>query len=188
MPTVDLGERAAIKDAVTKLLADKGTLDILINNAGINHHGTFLMTSLEEMERLYQVNYYAPIQLIQLISKRMIRQHGGVIVNICSVSGMEHNVGNFAYGATKASLVWATRTISRELAPYHIRVNGISPGVTDTSINSGNEAAIQETVLPRMNIKRSGTPDEIARAVLFLASDESSFISGQILRVDGGRF
>ena len=185
---VDLEDRVSIKKAISTVQADKLPIDILVNNAGINYHGTFLMTPIDEMERLFQVNYYAPIQLIQLTAKRMIRQRSGVIINIGSVSGFEHNTGNFAYSATKATLMWATQTISRELAPYNIRVNGIAPGVTETTINAGNEDVLQSTVIPRMNIKRYGLPEEIAKAVLFMASNESSFISGQVLRVDGGRF
>ena len=185
---VDLMVRDSIHGAMSEIAAEKKDIDILINNAGINHRGAFLMTSIQEMEALFQVNYYAPIQLMQLAAKRMVRKRRGVIVNIGSVSGLEHNTGNFSYGVTKASLMWATQTLSRELAPYNIRVNGVAPGLTDTRINEGNEAVLNETVIPRMNIKRSGTPDEIAQAVLFLASDASSFVSGQILRVDGGRF
>lgn len=184
----DLADRDSIREAMAGIVAEKKDIDILINNAGRNHRGTFLMTPLEEMDALYQVNYYAPIQLMQLAAKRMVRRRRGVIVNIGSASGLEHNTGNFSYAVTKASLMWATQTLSRELAPYNIRVNGVAPGLTDTRINEGNEAVLNETVIPRMNIKRSGTPDEIAQAVLFLASDASSFVSGQILRVDGGRF
>lgn len=185
---VDLSERDSIRTAITAVNEDKLPIDILVNNAGINYRGTFLSTPLEDMEKLFQVNYYAPIQLIQSVAKRMIRNKGGNIINVGSVSGIEHNTGNFAYAVTKASLIWATQTISRELAPYNIRVNGIAPGVTDTQINAGNEKNLRETVFPRMNIQRSGSPDEIAQAILFLASDASSFISGQIIRVDGGRF
>ena len=85
--------------------------------------------------------------------------------------------------------MWATQTLSRELAAYNIRVNGIAPGLTNTEINAGNEANLENDVLPRMNIKRYGSPDEIAEGILFLADEgRSSFISGQILRIDGGRF
>ena len=118
----------------------------------------------------------------------MIPQKRGNIVNITSARGFEKNSGNFAYASTKAALNWATQIISRELAPYNIRVNGIAPGVTHTDINVGNEQTIKETVLPRMNIKREGRAEEIADGVMFLLSDASSFISGQIIRIDGGRF
>lgn len=185
---IDLMDRQSIQCAMSGIAGEKKNIDILVNNAGKNHRGTFLMTSLEEMKSLYQVNYFGPIQLMQLAAKQMLRKKHGVIINIGSASGLEHNTGNFAYAVTKASLMWATQTLSRELAPYNIRVNGLAPGLTDTRINEGNEAILNEMVIPRMNIKRSGTPDEIAQAALFLASDASSFVSGQILRVDGGRF
>lgn len=185
---VDLASEDSIKKAVKSVSADKKTIDVLINNAGINYRGTFMMTSRNTMEQLYAVNYFSAIQLIQLFAKRMIPQKRGNIVNITSASGFENNSGNFAYASTKAALNWATQTISRELAPYNIRVNGIAPGVTHTDINVGNEQTIKETVLPRMNIKREGRAEEIADGVLFLLSDASSFISGQIIRIDGGRF
>ena len=146
------------------------------------------MTSISDMKQLFQTNYFAPLQLMQLAAKQMIRKRSGTIINIGSVSGFEHNTGNSSYAATKAALMWSTQTLSRELAPYGIRVNGIAPGLTETEINQGNESQIEEEVLPRMNIKRYGKPEEIAETVLFLASDHSSFISGQIIRVDGGRF
>lgn len=185
---VDLSDRNAIKETISAITSEGLPIDILVNNAGINYRGTFLTTPISEMEKLFQINYYAPVQLMQSVSKKMIQRRQGIIINIGSVSGLEHNTGNSAYAVTKASLMWLTQTVSRELAPYGIRVNGIAPGLTDTMINAGNEAVLNDTVLPRMNIKRSGKPEEIAQTALFLASDMSSFISGQIIRVDGGRF
>lgn len=185
---VDLESEESIKDAVRCLNMEKEPIDVLINNAGMNYRGAFLMTDRKSMERLYAVNYFSGIQLIQSFAKKMIQRKKGNIINITSVSGFENNVGNFAYASTKAAMNWATQTISRELAPYNIRVNGIAPGVIHTDINSGNEETIEKCVLPRMNIKREGVAEEIAEGVLFLLSDKSSFISGQIIRIDGGRF
>lgn len=185
----DLSDPASISAACSAINSDREHVDILINDAGINHRETFLMTTQEEMQRIWQVNYYAPLQLMRWAAKKMIRQKGGTIINVGSVSGFEHNTGNFTYASTKAALMWATQTLSRELAAYNIRVNGIAPGLTNTEINAGNEANLENDVLPRMNIKRYGSPDEIAEGILFLADEgRSSFISGQILRIDGGRF
>ena len=180
----DLGDRDSTEAAMAQIAAEKLPVDILVNN----RRGTFLMTPPEEADALFQVNFFAPIRLMQLAAKRMIRQKSGVIVNIGSASGLEHNTGNSFYGASKAALMWMTQTASRELAAYNIRVNAVAPGLTDTEMNRGNEETIRTDVLPRMNIRRCGTPEEIAKTVLFLASDASSFISGQILRADGGRF
>ena len=185
---VDLGAEESIKDAVRCVNMDKEPIDALVNNAGMNYRGTFLMTDRNVMEKLYAVNYFANIQLIQSFAKKMILRKAGNIINITSVSGFENNVGNFAYASTKAAMNWATQTMSRELAPYNIRVNGIAPGVVNTGINYGNEAMIERCVIPRMNIKREGKVEEIAEGVIFLLSDKSSFISGQIIRIDGGRF
>ena len=185
----DLSDPESISAACKAIQADRQRVDILINDAGVNHRDTFLMTSQEDMQRIWQVNYFAPLQLMKWASKKMIQQRGGVIVNVGSVSGFEHNTGNFTYAATKSALMWATQTLSRELSAYGIRVNGIAPGLTGTAINAGNEESIEREVLPRMNIKRYGAPEEIAEGILFLADEHrSSFVSGQILRIDGGRF
>lgn len=185
---VNLELKESIREAMKTVVADKKKIDALINCAGVNYQGSFMMTTEETMKRLYEVNYFACIQLIKTVAKRMILQKEGNIINVTSASGFEHNVGTFAYGVTKAAMNWATLTISRELAPYNIKVNAVAPGVTDTEINNNNEENIEKNVIPRMNIARKGRPEEIADGVLFLLSDAASFISGQIIRIDGGRF
>lgn len=186
--TVELEKEEEVRRAFSDICQEGQTIDILINNAGMNHIGAFMMTPLQEMERLFRVNYFAPIQLIQLVAKKMIRQKKGNIINIGSASGYEHNSGSFSYAATKAALMWATQTISRELAPYQIRVNGVAPGITHTGFIGEDEEWIEREIMARMNMQRKAEPMEIAKAVFYLATEESSFISGQILRVDGGRF
>ena len=118
----------------------------------------------------------------------MIRQKHGVIINIVSIGGIETHDGFFAYGSSKAALAWATQSVSKELGRFGIRVNGIAPGLTDTQLGVGmhSELQIQET-LNLNTIKRMARPEEIAKTALFLASDDSSFITGQIIKVDGGR-
>ncbi len=186
--TADMEHAESIREALHQIFAEKRPIDILINDASVNAHGSFLTTSRSELDRLFQVNCLSQLQIIQMVSRKMILQKGGVIINITSASGFEHNVGNFAYAGTKALMNWATQTISRELAPYHIRVNAVAPGVTDTDMNRAYEAEIAENVMPSMNIQRKAEPMEIAEGVLFLASERASFVSGQILRIDGGRF
>lgn len=185
---INLESEESIQEAVREVMANKENIDALVNCAGAYFQNTFLMTTETMLKRLYEVNYFANIQLIQAVARKMIPQRSGNIINITSASGFEHNVGTFAYGATKAAMNWATQTISRELAPYNIRVNAVSPGITLTELNCGNEEVIEKNVIPRMNIKREGRPEEIADGVLFLLSDAASFISGQIIRIDGGRF
>lgn len=186
--SVDLESEESIREAVQSVSKDKERIDGLVNCAGAYFQNTFLMTTEKMLKRLYEVNYFAGIWLMQAVAKKMIPQKEGNIINITSASGFEHNVGTFAYGATKAAMNWATLTISRELAPYHIRVNAVAPGITHTELNLGNEETIAKNVIPRMNIKREGRPEEIADGVIFLLSKEASFISGQIIRIDGGRF
>lgn len=188
MIAVDLESPESVREAVQSVTADKKKIDALINCAGMYAQSAFLMTTETMLRRLYEVDYFSNIQLIQLVARKMIPQKEGSIINITSASGFEHNVGTFAYGAVKAAMNWATQTISRELAPYHIRVNAVAPGITHTELNRGNEEIIERNVFPRMNMKREGRPEEIADGVLFLLSDQASFISGQIIRIDGGRF
>lgn len=185
---VDLESEDSIREAMCLAAADKKRMDALINCAGAYFQNTFLMTTETMLKRLYEVNYFAGIQLIQAVARKMIPQKEGNIINITSASGFEHNIGTFAYGATKAAMNWATLTISRELAPYNIRVNAVAPGITHTELNEGNDKTIEANVIPRMNIKREAKPEEIAEGVLFLLSDKASFISGQVIRIDGGRF
>lgn len=186
--TADMESTESIREALHNVFAEKQPVDILVNNAAINAHGSFLMTSRGELDRIFQVNCFSQLQLIQTVARKMILQKGGNIINVTSASGFEHNIGNFAYAGTKALMNWATQTISRELAPYHIRVNAVAPGITDTQMNHAYEKDIGENVMPAMNIQRKAKPQEIAEGILFLAGEKSSFISGQILRIDGGRF
>lgn len=182
----DLSNDESVHDAARTILSDKLSVDYLINCAGINYRNGFLTTDIADLKRVFQVNYFAPLRLIQLLSKNMVRNGGGKVVNVSSASGYEHNVGTFAYGASKNALNWATESLSKELAPLGIVVNGVAPGVTDTDINRGNDIAIGK-VLERMNIHRKAEPEEIAEVIMFLLSDKSSFISGHVIRVDGGR-
>lgn len=186
--TADMEDTESIREALHTVFAEKHPIDILINNASVNAHGSFLMTSRSELDRVFQVNCFSQLQIIQMVARKMILQKSGTIINITSASGFEHNVGNFSYAGTKALMNWATQTISRELAPYHIRVNAVAPGVTDTDMNHAYEKGIAEHVMPAMNIQRRAEPMEIAEGVLFLASEQASFVSGQVLRIDGGRF
>ena len=157
---------------------NKPTFDILVNNAGIPSGGLMQMTSIDTLRDVMDVNFISQIALIQMVSKYMMRQKSGSIVNIGSVGGIEAREGYLAYGSSKAAFMWATRCISKELAPYNIRVNAVAPGLVDDE---------QEKILQAISMKRKGTPEEIAEVVYFLATDASSFITGSIINADGGR-
>lgn len=181
--------KAAVK-AITSERDEEGnklSIDILVNNAGIPSGGLMQMTSMDTLRDVMEVNFIGQMSLIQKISKVMMRQKKGAVVNIGSVGGIEAREGYLAYGSSKAAFMWATRCISKELAPYNIRVNAVAPGLVDTEMGDYKADAEQQKILDAISMKRKGTPEEIAEVVYFLSTDASSFITGSIINADGGR-
>jgi len=183
----DLEESEQIKSAVQTIMAAKIPVHALVNNAGIIYSALFQMTSLEKMKQVFQVNFFSQFLFTQYIVKLMIRGKQGSIVSISSTAAMDGYPGRSAYGASKAALACATKVMASELAEYGIRANVIAPGIVNTDMVSQNVSGgvINATVAQTM-LKRMGTPNDIANMALFLASDKSSYITGQIMRVDGG--
>ncbi len=188
---MDLRSEQSIKDAVKNISKDSEgnrlTVDILVNNAGVPSSGLMQMTSMDTLRDVMEVNFIGQMALIQGISKIMIRQKSGSIVNIGSVGGIEAREGYLAYGSSKAAFMWATRCISKELAPYNIRVNAVAPGLVETDMGNVKSDEEQSKILDAISMKRKGTPEEIAEVVYFLATDASSFITGSTINADGGR-
>lgn len=182
----DLTDSEAVKAGLKIIFADKQAVDVLVNVAGFTKDAIFHMTSMEQMKLIFEVNYFSQILISQYVTKLMVRQRRGSVINIASISGLDGSHGQLAYSSSKAALIGATRTMSRELAKQGIRVNAIAPGVIDTDMNS----LVPENVISRhikdMSIQRMGSSNEVANAILFLASDLSSYMTGQIIRVDGG--
>ena len=183
----DLNEENQIKNAVKTILSEKKKVDILINSAGIVYSGSMLMTSIDKLKEVFDVNFFHQILMMQLVSRVMMRYKSGVIVNVASVSGIETTEGKLAYGSSKAALIYATKAVSKELAMYNIRVNAIAPGLTDTNMNKTISEENLQKVLDRSSLGRMALPEEIANSIIYLASDMSSFMTGQVLIVDGGR-
>jgi len=183
----DLEKEAEIKTAIMQIKKEKIPVHILINNAGIAHGGLLSMTPMSKLKEVFEINFFAQMQIIQLISKIMIQQKSGSIINMASISGIETEAGSLAYGASKAAFIWATKCISKELAPHNIRVNAIAPGYTKTDMGMYKSDIELEKTIQDISMKRMAHPDEIAETILFLASDKASYINGHILSVDGGR-
>lgn len=182
----ELTDREQMKTAVKSIMSDKQPIDILVNNAGITYNALFQMSNEEWINTSMNVNFVSPFLFSQYIVKLMLRNGKGNIVNISSTAALDGNSGRSIYGATKASVYCATKALAEELGSKGIRANCIAPGITETDmLSSMTEEVINETVMAT-DSQRSGKPEDIANAALFLASDLSSYITGQILRVDGG--
>lgn len=183
----DLSIESEIRDGIKKIFEDKKRIDVLINNAAIPHGALFTMTSLEEMRKVYEINIFAQVQLTQAIARKMMRQKKGCVINMCSVGGIETNPGYLAYGSSKAALIWITKALSKELGQYGIRVNGIAPGLIDTEMGNYKSKEEMDKVIDRTSLKTIGKPNEIAKAALYMASEDASYMTGHIMILDGGR-
>lgn len=183
----DMLDEESIKNGIKQIMSEKKPIDVLVNNAGMAHGGLLSMTSMETLKEVYQVNVFAQIQIMQLISRQMMRQKSGCIINMCSVGGIETQPGYLAYGSSKASLIWITKSLSKELGPYNVRVNGIAPGLIDTDMGNYKSDEELNKTFNRMSIPRMGKTNEIAKAALYIASEDAAFMTGHIMVLDGGR-
>lgn len=182
----DLQDEDAIKDAVKSIRSTKLSIDGLVNNAGVTYNALFQMTNMDELRKQFEVNFFAPYLFTQYISKLMIRNRKGSIVNISSSAALDGNSGKSAYGASKAALLTMTLSIAEELGTSGIRANVICPGVTETDMVSTMPEYISEVQKEAAFLKKLAKTDDIANTALYLLSDYSSYITGQIFRVDGG--
>jgi 3-oxoacyl-[acyl-carrier protein] reductase len=184
----DLNNDVEIKNVFLGLIKNKIKIDILINNAGISHGGLFQMTSSKTLKEVFQVNFFSQVMVTQYVIKLMIKQKiKGTIVNISSIAGIDGYPGYIAYGSSKAALNYMTKTLVDELSPHGIRINSVAPGLTETEMASEMESKAKNTMINNSALKRLATSSEIAKVVIFLSSNESSFVNGQILRIDGGK-
>lgn len=182
----DLKNEDEIKEEIGKIIKNKVKIDILVNNAGMAHGGFLQMTSIQTIKEVFDVNFFSVVLIIQQLARWMGKNGGGTIINMASISGIELDVGNCAYGTSKAALIALTKTLSKELAGNGVRINAVAPGLTDTRMAKQMEVQAGEKMVRQTSLGRLANTEEIAEAVLFLASDKASFITGQTLRVDGG--
>ena len=183
----DLSKQEEIKDSFSKLLKDNKKVDVLINNAGVLMPSkSFLMIDDETLRQTFEVNFFAQVKITQMVCRAMIRNGGGAIVNMSSVAAFSGVEGQFDYTASKSAVVGMTRRLSNELAPYHIRVNAVAPGMTKTDMIMQMDDHLRDKLVNSIIAHRLGEPYEVANAVYYLSSNESSFINGQILLVNGG--
>ncbi|GHV33508.1 3-oxoacyl-ACP reductase [Synergistales bacterium] len=183
----DMSDNAAIKSAAIEIQKKKKSIDVLVNIAGINKDALFQMVTYDDLQATFQVNFFSQIIFSQYIVKLMQKNNGGgSIINTASISGLDGNKGQLAYAASKSALVAATKTMAVELGEKRIRVNAIAPGVIDTNMTSALASDVTAKKINRSKLKRKGLPEEVASTILFLASDMSEHITGQVIRIDGG--
>ena len=183
----DLNNEAQIKEAANNILSSEKSIDILVNNAAIIHTAIFQMTSIKKLKEVFETDFFSQTNFTQYILKSMVKNKKGSILYVSSSSALDGNEGRSAYSSAKSALIAQSKVLSRELGVYNIRVNTIAPGLTDTDMMKKNTS--QETikdVLSKVSLKRVANPSEIANVALFLSSDLSSYITGQVIRVDGG--
>lgn len=184
----DLDMNEQIRETSKSLVALKRPIDILVNNAGISINALLQMSTMESLEKQLSSNFLGPMLLTQYVSKIMGKYGGGNIINIASIAGLDGPMGRVGYGGSKAALICATKVLAKELAGKNIRVNAIAPGIINTEMLAGNMAdeIVNETIHTTC-LQRIGKPEEIANVALFLASDLSSYVTGQVIRADGGK-
>jgi 3-oxoacyl-[acyl-carrier protein] reductase len=182
----DLAREGEVKSAMRQLLSTKAAIDILLNIAGMTEDARFPMTTAQSIRRVYEINFVASMLITQSVSRLMALRRSGSIVNVSSISALDGNEGQLSYSASKAALLGATRTLASELAPQNIRVNAIAPGVIETDMTAAIPVGAREKLKSRIAMRRLGQASEVAGVLLFLASDLSRYITGQVIRVDGG--
>lgn len=181
----ELTDKEQMKAAVKQIMSAKLPVHILVNNAGITYNALYQMSTIDQIHQTLETNFIAPYLFTQYIVKLMLRNKCGSIVNISSSAALDGNSGRSVYGASKAAVICSTKALAEELGDKGIRANCIAPGITRTDmLDSMTEEVIDETIMAT-DMKRAGLPQDIANAALFLASDLSSYITSQVLRVDG---
>ena len=183
---MDVTKRAVVDDVVAKVLAQCGRVDVLVNNAGITADARLQKMTLEQFDKVIDVNLRGVFHCSQAVADAMVAQGSGVILNASSVVGVYGNFGQTNYAATKFGVIGFTKTWSRELGPKGVRVNAVAPGFIATPILGSIPDKVIAEMEHRVPMRRLGQPEEIANVYAFLASDEASYVNGAVLEVSGG--
>ena len=173
---------------VAQVLADFGSVDILINNAGITKDNLLMRISEEDFDRVIEVNLKSVFNMTKAVQRTMLKQRHGSIINMSSIVGVQGNAGQTNYAASKAGIIGFSKSVALELGSRNIRCNVIAPGFIETEMTQKLDEATVQTWRDGIPLKRGGTPQDIANTCLYLASDLSSYVTGQVIHVDGGMY
>ena len=183
---VDVADRASVESAFDRVVKAHGRIDHLVNNAGITRDNLLLRMKDDEWQQVLATNLTGVFLCTQAVLRPMLRQRSGRIVNVTSVVGLAGNAGQANYAASKAGVVGFTKSVAREIASRSITVNAVAPGFIDTDMTAAMTDKAREAVASSIPLGRTGRPEDVAGAVLFLVSDAAAYITGQVLAVDGG--
>lgn len=184
----DVSDAAQVDAGVKNILAAHGRIDILVNNAGITRDNLLLRLSEDDFDAVLRVNLKGTFLLTKLVTRHMMKQRSGRVVNISSVVGMMGNAGQSNYAAAKAGIIGFTKATARELASRNITVNAIAPGFIRTAMTAALPEAVQASFMAQIPLGRFAEPREVAELALFLVSDASSYITGQVVGINGGMY
>lgn len=184
--TYDVKDNNSIKESFKTIKKELGRLDVLVNNAGIMQESMLGMLREDLVETTMQTNLQSVLYHMQYASRLMMKERQGSIINLSSLIGVNGSEGNAVYSASKAGVIGATKSASKELAAFNIRVNAVAPGFIDTDLTRHYQEDQLAKVIGNIKMKRSGQPEEVANVLLFLASNLSSYVTGQVIGVDGG--
>jgi len=185
---VDVSDGASVLNWVKRVSDKYGQIDVLVNNAGITRDGLIVRMKEEDWDVVINVNLKSAFNCIKAVSKIMMRQRCGRIINLASVVGVTGNPGQANYVASKAGMIGLTKTVAKEIASRGITVNAVAPGFIETDMTAVLSDDVKEAMLSQIPLGRAGTPKDIADAILFLASDQAAYITGQVIHVSGGMY
>ena len=182
----DVTDAQAIQDLVEKAIEKFGKIDVLVNNAGITKDNLLIRMPEEDFDKVININLKGTYIVTKQVTKYMMKKRSGSIINLSSVVGVVGNAGQANYSASKAGIIGFTKSIAKELASRNIRVNAVAPGFINTDMTESLKEEVKNNIYEQIPLKRMGNPREVANLIYFLGTEESSYITGQVINIDGG--